>query len=1000
MATWENEFTTPGSSARIWLVLEVTYGTYDIPGNYTPISWQLRMEERVNASPFNNNPTSSGAASVDGSVFSSSTLSYNFDGTNETIVIASGNKNVTHDADGTKTISVSASYNGGSPLGTASLAGTLTLPTIPRATTPELSASSVDAGVGITISLPRASSSFTHDLSYAFNGGSTVSIATGVATSQAFTPPLSLMNDIPNATSGVLVITVVTKNGATTIGTKTVNLTVTVPTTGVPDFTLTSVTESVAALITMMGGSSGPYIKLNSKPIVTLDSPAGYYGSTIASTSVQIGSQPAVVGSAWTSGSRTATLADAITQYGGTVIVTAIVTDTRGRTKTRTTTINVLDYAAPAATGVEFKRANSGGTDTVLGTYLKIVHSSSVQSIFSGSQKNAIKYRVDYKLASSGSWTLGSVQTPGGLTYATYILTSGFLANQKYDVRLVILDNTSTVTMVTGTLSTAQVALNINPAGTQVGIGKIAEAGRGSLDVFDDAYVRDGARVLSDDDLADITETLAGAASDSIVTPLGLAAYGSAFAAARLLANKALNGSFRVNQKGVTSGATLTPQKMFHDQWFCSGLANLCTNPSAETNTTGWTVAGASLSRVNTWAADGSWSFQLACSGADSYIDNGVLGWSVGKTYTVSAVARLSAALTGSVTSGRERRIVIIDIVAGTVLASSTQISNAAGSTRLSVSYTVPATMSQSLANIRVRFYAGHSAGTMWWDSVMVLEGDWTSNLPTYFDGSVAGSMWAGTAHASISYNMTALPTITFTPSVNGYYITLSAGGRVYQVIPKENAPSGAIIAGHGGTAQQRIYKATTAIGSRPAFGDGTDAAPAAGTPAKFTSDGTDDIIIEFYAHGGASKTIGEAWCVPGSTAVPFVPRLYSEELLACQRHYYRHNVTANGQPLSFGSIYTPSGVSYCILNFPVPMRAVPSAIWSGAASALRVHARGIAITNCTAISIIEVAADRCEVQVSNSSTNFINGGSVQIQGTGSASGYFEIDANVRAYAA
>jgi len=132
MATWENEFTTPGSSARIWLVLEVTVSAQSLIDNESTLAWQLRMEERVNASPFNNNATSVGAAAVNGSVFSSSSLTYNFDGTNETIVIASGSKDVAHNADGTKSISVSASYNGGYPLGTASLSASMTLPAIPR----------------------------------------------------------------------------------------------------------------------------------------------------------------------------------------------------------------------------------------------------------------------------------------------------------------------------------------------------------------------------------------------------------------------------------------------------------------------------------------------------------------------------------------------------------------------------------------------------------------------------------------------------------------------------------------------------------------------------------------------------------------------------------------------------------------------------------------------------------------------------------------------------
>ena len=132
MATWENEFTTPGSSARIWLVLEVTVSAQSLIDNTSTLAWQLRMEERVNASPFNNNATSSAAAAVNGTVYSSGGLSYNFDGSLETIVVAGDSTVVAHSADGTKSVSVSASYNGGNPLGTASLSASMALPAIPR----------------------------------------------------------------------------------------------------------------------------------------------------------------------------------------------------------------------------------------------------------------------------------------------------------------------------------------------------------------------------------------------------------------------------------------------------------------------------------------------------------------------------------------------------------------------------------------------------------------------------------------------------------------------------------------------------------------------------------------------------------------------------------------------------------------------------------------------------------------------------------------------------
>ncbi len=132
MAIYESEFTTPGTSARIWLVLEVWVISQNTVANTTTLGWAFRMEERTNANPFNLNATSSASATVGGVVFSSGGLSYDFRPPNAVIPIGSGSTTVTHDADGTKSITVAASYSGGSPLGDASFSTSIALPKINR----------------------------------------------------------------------------------------------------------------------------------------------------------------------------------------------------------------------------------------------------------------------------------------------------------------------------------------------------------------------------------------------------------------------------------------------------------------------------------------------------------------------------------------------------------------------------------------------------------------------------------------------------------------------------------------------------------------------------------------------------------------------------------------------------------------------------------------------------------------------------------------------------
>lgn len=160
---------------------------------------------------------------------------------------------------------------------------------------------------------------------------------------------------------------------------------------------------------------------------------------------------------------------------------------------------------------------------------------------------------------------------------------------------------------------------------------------------------------------------------------------------------------------------------------------NLCTNPSFETNTTGWTANRATIAQDDEWSTGGDvYSLKVTASGAsaDSF---GVIGVSLttGHTYTVSATIRLSAALSGTL-SAHSRRINVWNPSVTTVFESAAA-SNAAGQTRLSVTFTAAAT-----GTFTVRLYNGSptSGQAVWWDDVLVEE---APSLGAYFDGDSAG---------------------------------------------------------------------------------------------------------------------------------------------------------------------------------------------------------------------------------------------------------------------
>src|SRR5699024_1638500 len=135
---------------------------------------------------------------------------------------------ITHDSDGKKSVNVTVNItdNAGD---TGRISQTLALTTIARASTPTLSASSVAIGSAVTINTNRASSSFTHTATFKF-GSLTKTITTKNANASfTYTPTADLATQIPNGSSGYGGITLTTYSGTTAIGSKTINLTVTVP---------------------------------------------------------------------------------------------------------------------------------------------------------------------------------------------------------------------------------------------------------------------------------------------------------------------------------------------------------------------------------------------------------------------------------------------------------------------------------------------------------------------------------------------------------------------------------------------------------------------------------------------------------------------------------------------------------------------------------------------------------------------------------------------------
>ena len=141
--------------------------------------------------------------------------------------VASGSTTITHNADGTKSFSLSCEAGVYTYAVSVTASGTHTLNTIPRASS--VSATNVAMGSASTITISRASSSFTHTLSYAFGSATGTIVSKTTSTSVSWTPALTLANQIPKAVSGKGTITCDTYSGSTKVGTKTCSITLSVP---------------------------------------------------------------------------------------------------------------------------------------------------------------------------------------------------------------------------------------------------------------------------------------------------------------------------------------------------------------------------------------------------------------------------------------------------------------------------------------------------------------------------------------------------------------------------------------------------------------------------------------------------------------------------------------------------------------------------------------------------------------------------------------------------
>lgn len=438
---------TTSSNKYITIELETRVDGQSVANNTTTISWWLRIR-KSSSSTLATWGNCSYAANVGGQQKSGSdNISVAAGGTT---ALLSGQVTVPHNADGTLTISVSASISGKI---VGSVSGTQAMTTIPRASSMTVSGNTL--GSPVTMVISAASSGFKHLVNYNWGGETGFAVWDGSAGTYTWTPPLSFASKIPNGTSGLCTLTLETYSGQSMIGSKQYQLTLYVPSSVTPSVSAINVSEAVSGLAAQFGA----YVQRKSRLRIQTDA-SGAYGSSITDCRVTVD------GGTY---SGTDVTSNSINS-SGTVSITATVTDSRGRSASKTVSVSVTAYTAPAITSLSAHRCNADGSYNTNGDYVYIDYAYNIATV---GNKNTHSATLSIKRSTGSDWT--QVDSNSAYSANTHVVPSQqFLSDYQFDVRLYVADYFDSTSM-TARVPTAETILDISADGTAVACGKTAE---------------------------------------------------------------------------------------------------------------------------------------------------------------------------------------------------------------------------------------------------------------------------------------------------------------------------------------------------------------------------------------------------------------------------------------------------------------------------------------------------------------------------------------------
>ena len=409
--------------------------TQSVTGNYSTITckhylkndstYSLRIDGRSNT------------CTVGGVSASYSSAAINTSG-GSTISLGTTTHKVNHNADGTKSVTITGTFNiqatlSGTYYSSLTASGTVTLDTIPRASS--VSATAANIGSASTISISRASSSFTHTLTYTFGSLSGTIETKTSSTSVKWTLPTTFYAQMASVKSKTGTITCTTYNGSTSIGTKTCSFTANVSSASAP--TLSPTVKDSNATTKALTGDEAKFIKHYSNAAFTTGA-AAQNSATLKSQGVTCGSKSS------TAASGTLSAVDS-----GTFTFSA--TDSRGFTTTQTLTKTLVNYVKlTCSMKVGIPTADGKCAMQISGDYFNGSFGATANTL-------TVQYRQSIDGGSTwGAWTAATA-TKSGNSYNAAVELTELDYQQAYTFQARAVDKLATVNTATKTVKASPV---------------------------------------------------------------------------------------------------------------------------------------------------------------------------------------------------------------------------------------------------------------------------------------------------------------------------------------------------------------------------------------------------------------------------------------------------------------------------------------------------------------------------------------------------------------